>query len=230
MNPPSRKIKTERFRSILQFFAALTLSFIAVAPVLRPIFAQEADWAKRDAWQRPAEVMDALGAKAGSVVADVGAGPGYFTFRLAERVGPNGKIYAEDILKERLDSIRERAAKENLAQVQTILGAPDDPKLPADSLDAALVVNAYHEFRDYDAMLQGIFRALKPGGHFAVIDCPADPGQPRESYYSRHHIPKEMVRGDLERNGFRFVRELQGFTDPDGGRTYFFLLYEKPNS
>ncbi|HKW89107.1 MAG TPA: methyltransferase domain-containing protein [Candidatus Acidoferrales bacterium] len=220
MTIPSKAASIYRIGVFLSCAAALVL-FASL------LFAQDAEWAKRDAWQRPAEVMDALGAKAGSVVADVGAGPGYFTFRLAERVGPSGKVYAEDILKERLDSIRERAAKENLPQITTILGETDNPRLPANSLDAVLIMNAYHEFRDYDAMLQGIFRALKPGGFFAVIDDPADPGQPRESYYSRHHIPKEMVRGDLERNGFHFLRELAGFTDPDGGRSYFFLLYEK---
>ncbi|HEV2299406.1 MAG TPA: methyltransferase domain-containing protein [Candidatus Acidoferrales bacterium] len=207
-------------RSLLLLFVALTL-------LASPLVGQDSDWAQRDAWQRPAEVMDALGAKPGSVVADIGAGPGYFTFRLAARVGPQGKVYAEDILKERLDSIRERAARENLAQITTILGGANDPHLPTGSLDAALVVNAYHEFRDYDAMLQGIFRALKPGGLFAVIDCPADAGQPRESYYSRHHIPEEMVRGDLARNGFHFVRELPGFTDSESSRSYFFLLYQK---
>jgi predicted methyltransferase len=209
-------------RSLLLFFAAL-------ACLATSLFTQD-NFAQRDVWQRPAEVMDALGVKPGSVVADVGAGPGYFTFRLAARVGPQGKIYAEDILKNRLDDIHARAAKENLAQVTAILGAPDDPHLPAGALDAALVVNAYHEFRDYDAMLQAIFRALKAGGLFAVIDSPAKSGEPRESYYPSHHIPKDMVMGDVTRNGFHFLRELPGFTDPDSSRSYFFLLFEKPKS
>lgn len=211
--------------AVLLSTTAVALSFLA--PLL---IAQEPGWAERDVWQRPVEVMDALGAKSGSVVADIGAGPGYFTFRLAERVGPQGRVYAEDILKDRLDSISERAAKEHRAQITTILGTPDDPRLPIASLDAALIVNAYHEFRDYDAMLQGVFHALKPGGRLAVIDCPADPGQPRESYYARHHIPEDFVRGDLTHNGFHVVREYPGFSDPDSGRTYFFLLYEKPKA
>ncbi|HEV2490721.1 MAG TPA: class I SAM-dependent methyltransferase [Candidatus Acidoferrales bacterium] len=216
--------KTERYLALILAFLSALIFFSL------PLAAQDDQFAQRDVWQRPAEVMDALGAKSGSVVADVGAGPGYFTFRLAARVGPQGKVFAEDILKDRVEGIRSRAAKENLAQIETILGAPDDPHLPAGALDAALVVNAYHEFRDYDAMLQAIFRALKPGGLFAVIDCPADPGQPRESYYPRHHIPKDMVTGDMTRNGFHFLRELPGFTDPESSRAFFFLLFEKPKS
>lgn len=224
---PCFEVFSARKKLIILATALAALALSLHAPRLR---AQESDWAQRDVWQRPAEVMDAIGAKPGSVVADIGAGPGYFTFRLAVRVGSQGKVYAEDILKDRLDSISERAAKEHRAQITTILGAPDDPSLPAASLDAALIVNAYHEFREYDAMLQGILRALKPGGRLAVIDCPADPGQPRESYYPHHRIPEDLVRGDLTRNGFHLVREYPGFSDPDSGRSYFFLLYEKPQS
>ena len=209
--------------------AFLLIFFSALACCCAPLFAQD-EFAKRDVWQRPAEVMDALDAKPGSVVADVGAGGGYFTLRLAARVGPQGKVYAEDILKDRIENIRSRAAKENLAQIETILGTPNDPQLPAGALDAVIVVNAYHEFREYDAMLQAIFRGLKPGGIFAVIDSPAKPGDSRESYYPSHHIPKDMVTGDVTRNGFHFLRELPGFTDPDGGRSYFFLLFEKPKT
>ncbi len=101
---------------------------------------------QRDTWQRPVAVMEALGIKAGSAVADVGAGGGYFTFRLAARVGPKGKVYAQDLDEKTLAQIRERADKEKAAQIATIHGAEDDPKLPASSLDAVLVVDAFHEF------------------------------------------------------------------------------------
>lgn len=211
-------------RAACKFFLLL----LAVSWLAAPLIGQD-DWKARDAWQKPQEVMDVLGIKAGSIVGDVGAGEGYFTFHLAERVGPSGKVYAEDILADRLDKIRERASTEKLTQIETILGSADDPRLPAASLDVILVVNAYHEMRDHDAMLRGMFRALKPGGLLAIIDAPpAKAGQPRESYYEHHRIPEHFVREDTARNGFTFLRQRPTFIPPDRDRTYFFLIFQKP--
>jgi predicted methyltransferase len=204
------------------------LLFLAVLPWLAGQMAAQDKWAKRDAWQRPAEVMDALGIKPRSVVADVGAGEGYFTFRLAARVGPEGKVYAEDILEDKLAKVRARAAKEGLRQIEVILGASNDPRLPAETLDAILVVNAYHEMREYDAMLEGMYRGLKPGGLLVIIDSPIPPGGPRENYFKDHRIPEQLVREDAARNGFRFVRQEPGFHRPENGRSYFFLIFKKP--
>ncbi|HEY6128869.1 MAG TPA: class I SAM-dependent methyltransferase [Candidatus Acidoferrum sp.] len=204
------------------FLLSLVLPWLAAS-----LIAQD-DWKARDLWQKPQEVMDVLGIKAGSSVADIGAGEGYFTFHLAQRVGSDGKVYAEDILADRLDKIRERASAERLSQIETILGATDDPRLPAESVDVILVVNAYHEMRDHDAMLRGMFRALKPGGLLAVIDAPAKPGQPRENYFERHRIPEQFVRDDVARNGFAFLRRRPTFVPPDRDRTYFFLIFQKP--
>ena len=212
-------------RSTHRFFFLLL-----VLPLLTaPLCAQD-DWKVRDAWEKPQEVMDVLGIKAGSVVADIGAGEGYFTFRLAPRVGPAGKVYAVDIVDDKLDKIRARATKQKLTQIETILGATDDPHLPTEQLDVVLVVNAYHEMRDYDAMLRGIFRALKPGGLLGIIDAPTKPGEPRENYYDRHRIPEQLVREDTARNGFTFLRQQPTFTPPDSDRTYFFLIFQKPTA
>jgi len=183
---------------------------------------------ERDAWQRPNEVMDELGIHAGSAVADIGCGRGYFTFKLAERVGPQGKVYAEDIKDDVVDTLRSEVKKKGLAQVQTILGKADDPGLLPLSVDVVLAMNTYHEWRDYDAMLQGLFRALKPGGLLALIDGKAESGLPREDYYSRHRMPEALERADAERNGFRFVRTEHGFTEPDDKKEFYFLVLEKP--
>jgi len=184
----------------------------------------------RDAWQQPDRVMDALGIKAGSAVGDIGAGGGYFTFHLAKRVGPTGKVYAEDILEEEVKKIRERAEDEKLRQIEAILGAKDDPKLPAEKLDAVLIVNAYHEMREHDAMLRAVFRALKPSGLLAIIDAPAQPGEPREKYYERHRIPEQFIRDDAAHGGFTFVRQEPGFHSPDRDRDYIFLIFRKPET
>jgi predicted methyltransferase len=210
-------------RSTRKLFVLL----IALPLLAAPLCAQD-EWKIRDAWEKPQEVMDILGIKTGSVVADVGAGEGYFTFRLAPRVGPAGKVYAVDIVDDKLDKIRARAAKQRLTQIETILGSTDDPRLPDERLDVVLVVNAYHEMRDYDAMLRGMFRALKPGGLLGIIDAPTKPGEPRENYYDRHRIPEQLVREDTARNGFTFFRQQPAFTPPDSDRTYFFLIFQKP--
>jgi len=188
---------------------------------------RDPDWAKRDAWQRPAEVMDALGIRAGSVVADVGAGGGYFTFLLASRVGPKGKVYAEDILDSQIAKIRERAKQEGLRQIETILGSDSDPRLPPGALDAILLVLTYHEMQNYDAMLDGMARALKPGGLLAVIDPQGQPNQSRSSYAQEHKMSKELVLQDVAQHNLRFVREANGF-DSDDHSHLFFLIFEKP--
>ncbi|HET9400599.1 MAG TPA: class I SAM-dependent methyltransferase [Candidatus Acidoferrales bacterium] len=186
--------------------------------------------AKRDSWQRPNEVMDALQLHAGSTVADIGAGQGYFTFKLAERVGPTGKVLAEDLLAERMSAVREAAAKRNLPQVETIIGTASDPHLPAGALDAILVINAYHEFKDYDAMMRAMLMALKPGGLLGIIDAKDDLGQARAVYQQRHRLPEQMTLDDAKRGGFHFVKRLLGFSDSDTGREYYFLLFEKPKA
>jgi predicted methyltransferase len=204
---------------------ALVFASVVVCPACRA--AQESGPA-RDTWQRPQEVMDALGIKAGAAVADVGCGSGYFTFKLAERVGPQGEVYAEDIDEKEVVGIRRRAQADALTQVRSIVGVADDPRLPAASLDAILVVNSYHEWREYSKMLQHLSAALKPGGLLGIIDGVAEPGKPRTEYYSRHRMPEEIVREDAAREGFRFVRKEPGFVRPDQKKDFYFLIFEKP--
>lgn len=188
----------------------------------------KAKFAERDVWQRPEEVMDKLGIKAGSVVADVGCGSGYFTFHFAARVGTEGKVYAEDVESDVLGKIQARAAQEHLRQIEVLQGTPDDPFLPPGKLDVILVMNAYHEMKNYDAMLRGMYKALKPGGVLAIIDHEAAPGKPRTEYQEGHRIPAELVREDLARNGFRFLRSEPGFLSADTHKDFFFLIFQKP--
>ena len=209
----------------LRHLAPLTF-IVALASVA--LVASQDEWSKRDAWQRPAEVMDAIGAKPGSIVADVGCGQGYFTFHLAARVGTRGRVFAEDILDSDLQKIRDRASKEKLPQIETIRGTETDPHLPAGALDAVLVVNAYHEMIQFDAMMSAFFRALKPGAVLAILDARDDPGKPRKHYQDRHTLPQQLVREDAARTGFRFLRELPGYHSPDRDKDFYFLLFDKP--
>ena len=181
----------------------------------------------RDAWQRPAEVFEALGVKLGQHIADIGSGSGYFTFRLAARVGAEGKVYAVDIDEKAIQKVRQRAERETLAQVEPILGESADPHLPSD-LDAVLIVDTYHEFREFDQTMQAVWRALKPGGRLVIIDGDGPAGRPRTEYYRLHTIPAELVREEIVRNGFVFKDSRPGFYDEEYGKKMYFLIFEKP--
>jgi len=208
----------------------LVLVLLGALPALAQQTASQQDpWKKRDAWQRPEEVMNALRLRPGSAVADVGCGRGYFTHHLADRVGPQGEVYAVDIEHELIDGIRHQALSKWLVQVKAVLGAPDDPHLPAHALDAILVVLAYHEMRDYDAMLESFYRALKPGGLLGIIEFNVRNLQPRSAYFEQHQIPPQVVREEVTHHHFRFLQDEPGFSVPGGsGRDQYFLLFEKP--
>jgi len=189
---------------------------------------QESDRSrKRDEWQRPAEVFDALGVKSGHRVADIGCGFGYFTFRLAARVGAEGKVYGVDIDREAITKVRERKEREKVEQVEPILGESADPHLP-DDLDAVLIVDTYHEFRDYDRMMEAVFHALKPGGRLAIIDGEAPSGRPRTEYHRLHSIPPELVREEVARHGFVSKESRPGFYDAEYGKKMYFLIFDRP--
>jgi ubiquinone/menaquinone biosynthesis C-methylase UbiE len=104
------------------------------------------------------------------VVADIGAGSGYFTFPLAEKVGPKGKVLAVDIQQEMLDLIRSRAKEKKLANVEPVLGTETDPKLPEAAVDLMLMVDVYHEFSEPVAMTQAMVKALKSGGKLVFVE------------------------------------------------------------
>ncbi len=222
-----RKYDTSRGRSAIVLAALLAVaSALPFASPPAAVAAQDRD-ASRDAWQRPAEVMDALGITAGSRVADVGCGEGYFVLRLAERVGPAGVVYAVDIDDSALEVTRRKAERAGYSQVRIVRGETDDPKLPEGKLDAVLIVNAYHEMRQYDAMLRAIFRALKPGGRLGIIDGEGE-GDDRSTLMRRHRMAEKLVREDAERNGFLFREKRPGFDRPGRrGRHFFFLVFEK---
>jgi ubiquinone/menaquinone biosynthesis C-methylase UbiE len=157
----------------------------------------------RDLWQLPGQIMDALGVAEGSVVADIGAGGGWFTIRLARRVGPNGVVYSEDIQKQMLEATGRRVSKEGLRNVQTVLGMADDPQLPG-MVDAALIVDTYHELDNPVVLMRNIARALKPQGRIGVVDFKKDGLGPGPNLEDRVE-PDQIVR-DAEAAGLKLVR------------------------
>ena len=156
----------------------------------------------REAWQRPEDVMDWLNISENSVVADLGAGGGWFTVRLAYRVGPNGRVYAEDIQHQMIEAINRRVSREGLRNVRTILGAPTDPGLP-ETVDAVLIVDAYHEMEHPVVLLRNAAAKLKPNGRIGIVNFKKDghgPGPPMDE-----RVDPERVIRDAEAAGLRVL-------------------------
>ena len=156
----------------------------------------------RDEWQQPERIMDALQIADGSRVADIGAGGGWFTVRLARRVGPNGRVYGQDVQREMVDSIRRRAADQGLTNVETVLGGISDPKLPA-GLDAVIIVDTYPAISDPVRVLASVRAALKPAGLVGIVDFTKDgAGGPGPALSER--LDPDKVRRDAEAAGLTF--------------------------
>jgi ubiquinone/menaquinone biosynthesis C-methylase UbiE len=156
----------------------------------------------RDEWQQPDRIMDKLNIADGSRVADVGAGGGWFTIRLARRVGPNGRVFAEDIQQQMVESITRRVEREGLTNVQPILGTPTDPRLQP-GLQAVLIVDTYPQFRDPVALLRNIAAAMAPGGRLGIVDFKTDgAGGPGPALEDR--LEPDVIRRDAERAGLTF--------------------------
>jgi ubiquinone/menaquinone biosynthesis C-methylase UbiE len=132
----------------------------------------------RDAWQKPDLIMDALRIGEGSVVADLGAGGGWFTVRLARRVGPNGRVYAQDVQSQMLQAIRRRVDRDGFRNVEYVHGEPTDPRLPADALDAVLIVDTYYEFVNPVALLRHLGESIKPTGRIGIVNFTTEGGGP----------------------------------------------------
>jgi predicted methyltransferase len=184
----------------------------------------------RERWQRVDDIVRALNIGEGSTVADVGAGGGFFTLRLARIVGPSGRVYAVDINRDVLTKLRDRAAAEGLQNVETIQSEPDDPRLPYRSLDAALIVNAYHEMTAYELMLQRLRQALKPNGRLVLVEPMSDARRDgsREEQIRRHQIAPEFVTREARTAGFDILGLEDPFTIKPQGDEIEWLLALRP--
>jgi SAM-dependent methyltransferase len=173
-----------------------------IARVMGPEGAAWLERPDRDEVQRPEQVVDSLYLQPDDVVADIGAGTGYFTLRLAARV-PDGLVYAVDIQPEMLDMLEARLDAEGIENVATVIGAPDDPRLLPESVDVALIVDAYHEFAYPREMLQNIRASLVPGGRLVLIEYRTE--DPKLQIHPLHRMSERQTRRELEANGFRWL-------------------------
>jgi ubiquinone/menaquinone biosynthesis C-methylase UbiE len=204
-------------RAPLRLLAALVataaLSASAQQPGVHPLSGRRiaevmgyegADWLnrrERSDEEAPDQAVIALGLRRGNTVADIGAGSGYMTVRLARAVGPTGKVYAEDIQPEMIELLNQRLARDRIMNVVPVLGLPDDPRLPPSSLDLALLVDVYHEFQAPQTMLQRIREALKPGGSLVLLEYrKEDPSIPIRP---EHKMTVAEAKLEVEAEGFK---------------------------
>ena len=173
---------------------------------------------QRDAWQKPHEVIQALALRPDAVVADVGAGTGYFSMRLA-RMLPKGRVYAVDVEREMVKHLAERAKREGVANVTAVQGGPADPRLP-EPVDVILMVDVHHHIESREKYFRNLASALKPGGRVAIIDFKPDSphGPPKHT-----RVPAERVKSELTSAGYTLVQEHAFLPNQ-----YFLVFARKP--
>ena len=204
----------------------LALAAMAVATASRLTAQTEQT---REGWQRVGDLFAAGGVVAGAHVADVGAGDGFLTVRLASAVGSSGKVYAVDVDQKVLDGLRHRLSDAHIANVDVIVGADDDPHLAAGTLDAAFIVNAYHEMPKGVAVLQRIHAALKPGGRLVLCEpVPRTPNQSRSAQMHDHVLDPLLILEDLRTAGFEIVSRQDTFATNLGGTQFGFIAARRP--
>jgi ubiquinone/menaquinone biosynthesis C-methylase UbiE len=186
-----------------------TLPSILLACCLLASCSKLKQWAyegvNRDQWQQPEKVIAALQIRPGDQVADLGAGGGYFTFKLAKAVGPTGKVLAVDIDGEMIDLIADRARKESVANVETIVARVDDALLPEGGVDLIFTSNTYHHIGNRVAYFAKLRGYLRPGGRIAVIDFD------RRAWLEgllQHYTPSEFIKREMEQAGYVLQEEL----------------------
>jgi ubiquinone/menaquinone biosynthesis C-methylase UbiE len=167
------------------------------------------------------EIAAALGVKPGGKVADVGAGSGDYTFKLAAAVGPEGRVWAVDVAKSALRQLRRKVEEGKAGNVEVVEGKEDDPLLPKGELDAVLVVDAYHEMEEHRRMLGHMRDALKPGGRLVIVEhMPGTAllGKPRIEQQDRHSLSPAFVEADLAEAGLERVKTTVAPETEHGGR------------
>lgn len=231
--PETRVTKQSRGARTLRDCFVVVLLAMTVCAFVAPVFAQspqthqrefkDADkWAhvfddpKRDEWQKPHEVIQALALKPDAVVADVGAGTGYFTARLANML-PNGRVYAVDVEPDMVKHLAERAKREGLKNVTAVQGTPEDARLPS-KVDLVLMVDVHHHIEQRERYFKRLAGSLKPGGRIAIIDFrpQGDAGPPKHI-----RVPPERVKAELKAAGFKLVQEHPFLPDQ------YFLVFAK---
>ena len=224
---------TYRLKVIAFFFCAIALLIVAdvgysAIATLSRLDAVEAD---RDRWQRPSNVLEALDAKPGDTIVDLGCGSGYFTQKLSSPVGSRGHMISEDIRWLSLAFLRARILLRNEHNVTIIHGQQTDPHLPVNQVNALLISNTYHEFADPHAILVHVSQTMVPGGRLVILDREPNPANIGITENGEHEISAEQVERDLDQAGFDILSRQDRFieSDPDN-ETWWLIVAQKPRA
>jgi ubiquinone/menaquinone biosynthesis C-methylase UbiE len=178
------------------------------------------DRAQREEEEQPDRALELVGITPGMIVADVGAGSGYMTVRLARRVGPSGKIYANDLQASMLTLLQDKVRSETLTNVVFVQGTETETRLPASAIDLAILVDVYHEFWNPQQMLRSIRQSLKPNGQLVLLEYRKE--DPRLPIMADHKMSVAEVRTEIEPEGFVFDRLI-----PDLPRQHI-IVFRRP--
>ena len=175
----------------------------------------ESAWKERDQWQRANDIMGKLDIEHGSKVADIGCHEGYMTLKLSKIVGASGRVYAVDVEQYKLDKLKINLAESNIHNVITIKGDYDNPKLPTDVLDAALIIDTYHEMDDHDEILLHVKNSLKIGGRLVICEPIAEERRKslREDQERKHELGMNYALADLQKAGFSILFKQDPYID-----------------
>jgi ubiquinone/menaquinone biosynthesis C-methylase UbiE len=175
----------------------------------------ERAWKERDRWQQAEELIKELAIKSGDRVADIGCHEGYMTMKLSNVVGKTGEVYAVDVDQSRLDKLKEHASDRKIYNITPVKGDYDNPKLPYNTLNAVIIVDAYHEMEDHDVILRHIYAALKRGGRLILCEPIAEDRRnlSRAEQERKHELGMEFALADLSKAGFTVIRKEDPFVD-----------------
>lgn len=203
--------------ALASLYVGLRVGRGGLAPQRHPLtgrqiagIATDASWLDRAARQReeaPDKALMLIGLRPGMVVADIGAGSGYMTTRIAHIVGPAGKVYANDIQPAMLRIVQTKVEADHLRNVELVLGTDVDTRLPEQAIDLALLVDVYHEFQHPREMLQSIRRSLKPNGRLVLVEYRKE--DPTVPIAPTHRLSVAEAKTEIEADGFRFDRIIE---------------------
>jgi ubiquinone/menaquinone biosynthesis C-methylase UbiE len=208
------------------------VGWIALLSIPILSWAQVAD-DSREKTEKVSDVLSALQAEPGKRIADIGAGEGFYSLRIARAVGPTGRVTAVDVSEKYLEKLRARVQQDKVTNVDVVVGAVDDPHLPQGTFDAVLIYNAYHEMTTPEPILKAIFMALKPGGRLVMSEPLHDNvrSATRAEQVKDHEIGSNFVQQELQAAGFEVIEQrpdFLAFTSPGHKGGFWLMIARKP--
>jgi ubiquinone/menaquinone biosynthesis C-methylase UbiE len=186
------------------------------------------DWQERDEWMDVDRIFELAGVSEGQNVADIGCHEGYLSIHLARAVGVRGKVFAVDLREDRLEKLNNNASERNIYNITTIHGESDDPKLPEGLLDLVVIMDTYHEMKEYFTILDHVKRSLKPNGRIVILEKlkSHSKNKNRKEQASAHTLAPKFVRQELQKAGFKIIEQLNniGNWENDSSKKIWILV------